>query len=396
MTGKPLTGSRIRERRIIVGLRQAELAEAVGISAPYLNLIEHEKRRIGGKLLVDIARALDVDPSVLSRGAEVRLLEALQDIAGEAEATDVEVDQIEEFAVRFPGWANLLSDRQKHIRKLEKTVDALTDRLAHDPKLAASMHEVLSMVTAVRSTASILFENKELEPEWRARFHRNLNEDSHRLASSSQALVEFLDDTANTENRLISPEDELEALLEGHDYHFPELEEGHPIDEMLGNVILTSSESRELARHVLALYAKDAKAMPIDALKAHFENPEPDFAKIAHEFGVSMAAVMRRVSFLPPKTLPIDFGLVVCDNAGTFLIRKELPEFSLPKFAAVDPHWPLFRALSRPMQPVTDYVDFAGRFRTRCQCIAIAEPMGQPALGRDVLFHAYMLILPKA
>ncbi|MBV1903463.1 MAG: helix-turn-helix domain-containing protein, partial [Marinosulfonomonas sp.] len=52
MVKTTLTGNRIRERRIQIGLRQSALAKAVGISASYLNLIEHNRRRIGGKLLL--------------------------------------------------------------------------------------------------------------------------------------------------------------------------------------------------------------------------------------------------------------------------------------------------------------------------------------------------------
>ena len=63
MSREGLTGSRIRERRVMAGQKQADLAKAIGISASYLNLIEHNRRRIGGKLLLDIAAALDVAPS---------------------------------------------------------------------------------------------------------------------------------------------------------------------------------------------------------------------------------------------------------------------------------------------------------------------------------------------
>ena len=47
-----LTGNRIRERRLVMGMKQADLAAAAGISPSYLNLIEHNRRRIGGKLLI--------------------------------------------------------------------------------------------------------------------------------------------------------------------------------------------------------------------------------------------------------------------------------------------------------------------------------------------------------
>ena len=44
-------GQRIRKRRQQLALSQSRLAERVGISASYLNLIEHNKRSIAGKLL---------------------------------------------------------------------------------------------------------------------------------------------------------------------------------------------------------------------------------------------------------------------------------------------------------------------------------------------------------
>ena len=83
MPRETLVGTRIRERRTLAGLRQAELARRSGISASYLNLIEHNRRRIGGKVLQDIARTLDVKPAVLADGAEASLIASLRDAAGE-------------------------------------------------------------------------------------------------------------------------------------------------------------------------------------------------------------------------------------------------------------------------------------------------------------------------
>ena len=42
-----LTGTRVRERRLLLGLKQADLARTAGISPAYLNLIEHNRRRVG-------------------------------------------------------------------------------------------------------------------------------------------------------------------------------------------------------------------------------------------------------------------------------------------------------------------------------------------------------------
>lgn len=85
MAPSALTGTRIRERRTLLGLKQAELARAVGVSPSYLNLIEHNRRRIAGKLLAEIATELQVDVAALTRGAQAELLEQLsQAVAGGA------------------------------------------------------------------------------------------------------------------------------------------------------------------------------------------------------------------------------------------------------------------------------------------------------------------------
>ena len=136
MARTTLTGSRIRERRGMMGMRQADLARNAGISASYLNLIEHNRRRIGGKLLLDIAAILGVEPAQLSEGAEAALTASLREAAssalggqGEARApiAQVEVDRVEEFAGRFPGWAQLLAAQQARIQDLEQAVEALSD-----------------------------------------------------------------------------------------------------------------------------------------------------------------------------------------------------------------------------------------------------------------------------
>ena len=75
-----MIGLRIRERRRAAGLRQVELAERMGISASYLNLIEREKRRASPDLAARAARALGVDPSELDGAVERRLADRMAEI----------------------------------------------------------------------------------------------------------------------------------------------------------------------------------------------------------------------------------------------------------------------------------------------------------------------------
>ncbi|MGR3321354.1 MAG: short-chain fatty acyl-CoA regulator family protein [Pseudooceanicola sp.] len=406
MPRSTLTGSRIRERRSIRGMRQAELARRAGISASYLNLIEHNRRRIGGKLLLDIAAALEVEPSLLAEGAEAALLSTLREAAADLSSTDAEVEKVEEFAGRFPGWAALTAEQHRAMKGLEQTVEALTDRLAHDPHLAASLHEVLSTVTAIHSTASILIETKEIEPEWRERFHRNINEDSQRLAEGAQRLVSELDAGESRGTTLNAPQDEVETFLSGRDFHFPELERGGAasVDDVLAetNGTLASGAGQAMARAILVRYAEDAAQLPVAAvtdtalaLKDGAGGLDP--AVLAARFGCDTGRMMRRLATLPgaeAKRLGGPFGLVACDASGTLTFRRPLPGFPLPRFGAACPLWPLFQALSRPMVPVRQRLRLSGRADSYFTAHAIAEPVGPMTADREPLFEARMLLVP--
>src|SRR3954452_23084267 len=71
----PLIGRTVRRLRGEQGLTQQALAARLGISASYLNLIEHEQRPVTASLLIKLAETLKVDLAALS-GSQERQLEA--------------------------------------------------------------------------------------------------------------------------------------------------------------------------------------------------------------------------------------------------------------------------------------------------------------------------------
>ncbi|KPA23330.1 helix-turn-helix protein [Shimia sp. SK013] len=393
-----LTGSRIRERRAVAGMRQAELAKAVGISPSYLNLIEHNRRRIGGKLLVDIAMELGVETSLLSEGAEAGLISTLEEAAADGAQAGAEVDRADEFAGRFPGWAALIARQHSRIENLERTAVTLTDRLTHDPHLATSMHEMLTMVTAIRSTAGILAEPGEIEPEWQTRFHRNLNEDSQRLADSSQQLVAYLDGAGDAAASLTLPTEEVDAMLSTHGFRFDDLVEADATELrkfVQSQTELTSEPSQGMAMTVIRQLLDDARRLPagrLEVLVAELGAAPVDIANMA---GVPLAVVLRRMAAFSKEVLPVACGLVMCDGAGTLMLRKAVDGFPMPRFSAACPKWPLFQALARPMQPLRQVVTVTGRDARSFECFAVADPIGPMRVDAPPLYHSYMLIIPQ-
>ena len=157
-----ILGARVRQLRRQAGLTQAELARRVGVSASYLNLIEHNKRRIAGGLVLRIARELDVEVSDLDGAGERRLAEALVDIAAIPAVRDlgVETRAAGELIGRFPGWARALAALARSEQAATAQARALGDRLTHDVFLSESVHRMLSRVSSIRSASEILAEEE--------------------------------------------------------------------------------------------------------------------------------------------------------------------------------------------------------------------------------------------
>ena len=329
-------GSRIRDRRIAHGLRQAELARICEISPSYLNLIEHNRRRIGGTLLLRIADALDTDPASISEGAETALTSALDSAASAHDDIPAERDQIEEMAVRFPGWSRLIAAQYSDTRRLEQVIERMDDRLTHDPFLSASMHNVLSSVTAIRSASAILTSDEKIEPEWQARFHRNIYEDSQRLADATETLVGYLDSEESNDDRGSLPQENLENWLAARQWRIAELEADPkaPSDDILaGADALNTPAARDLARSYLARYAEDVITLPETRLKgALADNDDP--GRLAAILNVPLPVVFRRLAMMPADDLPGGraFGLVGCDASGTLIFRKPVPGFEPPRY----------------------------------------------------------------
>ncbi len=377
MTQRRLTGSRIRERRLDAAMRQADLAKAAGISASYLNLIEHNRRRIGGRVLNDLARALGLDPAQLSEGAETALIEDLRGAAATRPGAEAEVDRTEEFAGRFPGWAGLVADQAALIARLEARVKMLTDRMAHDPQLSTSLHEVISAVTSIRSTSSILVGSEGLDRDWQERFHRNIYNDSQRLADSSRALVGYLEAPADGGALALSAVEEVDTYFDRRGHHIAELEfPDGSVEALVIAAAFGNSGAETLLRERLALYRDDAQAMPLGAFEAAAIELHHDPARLAAQFGVGPAAVLRRLSSLPDRPEHPAFGFAACDGAGAVTRLKTIEGFSLPRAVAACPIWPLFQALARPGQPIRAIVALPGEGGRRFLCHAIAGPLG--------------------
>lgn len=216
-------GARIRDRRRACGLTQSGLAAAAGISASYLNLIEHDKRPIGGALLRRIAELLESDIGQISGADDMHLaldlLELTRSLGGEA----LQDESALALVARFPDWAQAFVRLHRRYREATESALALSDRLSQDPALLELSHAVLSQVTAIRSFAEILEVHGDLAAEERSRFSKIIANQSDQLAASARQMLDVLGSAAG-QTHPSTPREEVDDFLMAHRNHFPRIE----------------------------------------------------------------------------------------------------------------------------------------------------------------------------
>lgn len=402
MSRSALTGTRIRARRTLRGIRQTDLARRVGVSPSYLNLIEHNRRKVSAPLLSALATALGVSADALVEDSDARLVEGARAAALRSDTDLGELERIDELIGRFPGWAAVLADTHARVERLERVVEQLNDRMTHDPYLGDALHEIISAVTSVQSTAAILNDDDALAPEWQDRFHQNILDDSGRLAEGAVALVNYIDSAKTGETGIAAPQEEVEAWLARQEFHL-DIAERPSLDGaeayLATQVDLASGAARQLAATWLAQMYADAQAIPLRALRDGLaeHGMAPDV--LAAHFACGLDVVLRRLAHLPPAFrtelgLPVA-GLAICDMSGTLLFRRPVEGFPFPRFGGGCPLWPLYQALRQPHMPLRTKLVTAGRMGRRFTAYAMAAVTGPARLDAPPVLRATMLLLPE-
>ncbi len=344
-----LTGTRIRQQRKRAGLSQTALAGQVGISTSYLNLIEHNKRGIAGKILLSIAREIGVPASTLTEGADSELTNTLLEAASHSSEISAETDTLAEFAGRFPGWSQLLGSTYRKASEQEDVIAALSDRLTHDPFLAESLHLMLSNITAIRSTAEILTSVSDLSAEQRTRFHAAIYEESKRLSDATQALIGYFDKAEDQET--------------------------------------TGQSSSEIS-------ILDAATMPLEQFAVVALASDYNPSTIALEFRTTLHGVFRRLASLKREGVDApEMGLIISNAAGQTLHRHALSDFPLPRHGNACPLWPVFQGFSQPDRPLQDLIELpnGSQFVT----LTVALPRTVPVFGTPPDYQSAMLFVPR-
>ncbi len=400
-----LLGARIRERRRQIGTTQAALAQQVGISPSYMNLIERNKRAIAGPLLRRIAKALEVSLDDLDGASERRLLEGLEEVAHlpQLSRLQIEADRVGEFLGRFPGWARALAALVRSEQETRELNRALSDRLSHDPFLGESVHQMLTRIASVRSAVEILADVEDMSAEERGRFDRIVQDETRVLSDVGEALAAYFQ-KAEAPGRALTPLDEVEALFDARENRFAEIEAAvdsglSDMDPVIDAILQSQPQietevARTRARAALTCYVEDALLAPAARFAEAAAKHRYDIETLAEELDAPVDVVCRRLTTLAVEKDVPRFGYLSANAAGAIVDVRSLRGMSAPRYAAACPLWALFRAQQAPGLTLRQRVGFpnGSRFVFAARSRAVASA----GFGVPRHFVTDMLVMTEA
>ncbi len=372
---KIFAGPRLRRIRNQLELTQTAMAEELGISPSYLNLIERNQRPLTVQLLIKLSTVYKLDLDEL-QGETTGTVSALKEVFGDPLlAGELPGDtELLEVADAAPNAASGVLKLYRAYKESQSRLSDLSDLLAQEGRTTAvtdtrlPVDEVRDVFEKrsnysepIEAAAETFYEQlapgddlaaalktwlaKEhgivvrllpvhTMPNWRRRFDRH----SMRLFLSER----------------LSPFDQLrEIALEASQLAFRDA-----ILEELGKLDLSSDEARRLARFEIARYAAHALMMPYGAFQAAAQRARYDVDVLRSRFHVSYEQAANRLTMLQrPGATGVPFFMLEVDNAGNRFRRAGARGFPHSRFGGACPKLNIHVSFTQPGQIFVDAVE---------------------------------------
>src|SRR5204863_8510499 len=129
-TEGPRLGAKVRALRRRESMNQVQLAERLGISASYLNLIESNKRPLPAALLIKLAQLFDVDLDSFATDDDQRLVADLLEVFADPlfEAQGLTTVDVREMASASPGAARAVLSLYRAYQGARESTESLSSR----------------------------------------------------------------------------------------------------------------------------------------------------------------------------------------------------------------------------------------------------------------------------
>lgn len=381
---KIFAGPRVRRLRNRLGMTQTAMAEGLGISPSYLNLIERNQRPLTVQLILKMASVYKIDVEELQGEAGSTAGELRQVFADPLLSTEIPAgEELAEVAELAPNAAQGMVKLYRAYREQAARLSDLAGLLAqsgHDPVLSGArlpMDEVRDCLESRPNHFAGIDEAAEA-------FHARIG--------AGEDLAGALREWLKTQHGIVVrtlPVHAMPNLRRRYDRHSMRLflsERLYPHDQLremaqeacqialraeisaaVDALDLSSGEARRIARFELARYAALAVMMPYGEFFAAVRRSRYDLSILCARFRVSYEqAATRLTSLTRAGAVAIPCFLMEIDSAGNRIRRAGAEGFPLAAFGGRCPKLNVYSAFSVPGQVLVDMVEIlgGGRFVT--------------------------------
>ncbi len=411
-------GPKIRALRRRHGLRQVDVAEKLGISASYLNLIEHDRRPLTAPLLLKLAELYPLDLKSFAPDDHARLISDLHEVFGDTlfESHDVTTTDLRETA-----------SNESVSRAIVKLYHAYRDALESIRAVASKVSEgaELTGIDPARlpseEVSDLLQENQNHFPDLEEAAERLSREAGLERPDAYSGLVRLLGQEGiaveiaphagpHGAMRAYDPERRRLVLSELLSPIARNFQIAHQVgllrlapqfERILANSRLTTPDSVTLARVALANYFAGALLMPYGPFLESARSFRYDIELLERRFGVSFEQVCHRLTTMRrPGAEGVPFHFIRVDIAGNISKRFSASGIRFARFSGLCPRWNVHSAFMTPgivrtqisrMPDGTTYLCVARTVRQSLGGFGAAHPLLAISLGCEVS-HAKHLV----
>ncbi len=363
----PRLGAKVRSLRRRENLSQVQMAERLGISPSYLNLIENNRRPLPAALLIKLAQLFGVDLHAFGGDEDARmvsdLLEAFSDPA--FDMYGLASTDLRDLAINQPQVARAVLALYRSYKTQREASATLASRLdGQDPgamdRSQLPSEEVNDLVQRhmnhfpeLEEGAEELWRKGRLDPEelyaGLVRYldkHHGIHVRIARGGGERDVLRRFepekkmltLSELLPTRSRLFQLAHQV-ALLTQHT----------KIDRIVADAHLTSDESRGLATVALANYFAGAVLLPYGPFLEACRQERYDIDVIGRRFRVGFEQVCHRFTTLRRSgSEGVAFHMIRIDVAGNISKRFSASGIRFARFSGACPRWNVFAAFMTP------------------------------------------------
>lgn len=400
--GKKLfVGPRFRRIRQQLGLSQTQIAEGLGISPSYINLIERNQRPVTAQILLRLAETYDLDLRDLATADEDRFFAELNEIFSDPlfRQIDLPKQELRDLAELCPGVTHSLQRLYAAYTEARRGETLAAAQFADRDESAGARFEA----NPIERVRDLIEANRNYFPELETAAEALRDKLNVTPQGLFTALSDRLRERHSTTVRIM-PVDVMRETLRRWDRHRRQVlisemvdgsgrvfqlafqlalaECGPLMEAIVSRAGPLEDTSRRLYRITLANYFAAAAMMPYQEFHPAAETLGYDIQVLGQRFNVGFEQICHRLTTLQrPNARGVPFFMLRVDNAGNVSKRFSSGTFPFSKFGGTCPLWNVHSTFDTPdrmLQQVIELPDGSRYFSIAQMVRRPAAPYPQP------------------